>query len=144
MRIVRAPRQVGQNLVELTLALTLLLWLALGLLDFGRVMYIYAGLTNGAREGARYAALVAPTCPTQASVFAVVRAEQPNLFDNPDLTDVLPNVIVDCSEFDRRKVTVTYRFKPVTFFIAEALDNPDGSLRIPLTTRATMPVTPQS
>jgi Flp pilus assembly protein TadG len=144
----RARRQAGQNLVELALGMTVLLWVVLGVLDFGRVMYIYTGLTSGAREGARYAALLSTTQCTAAmtDIKAVVRAEQTNLFTNTDLTDTTgtyqPVITIDCAQADRRTVTVKYWFKPVTFFIADALDSPNGSRRIPLTTWATMPLTP--
>jgi Flp pilus assembly protein TadG len=42
--------------------MTVLLWLAMGTLDFGRVFYTYVGLNNAAREGAHMAASVQITC----------------------------------------------------------------------------------
>jgi hypothetical protein len=45
----------GQALVEFALVLPLFLLLVLGVVDFGRGIFIYAGMSNGAREGARYA-----------------------------------------------------------------------------------------
>ncbi len=47
----------GQAIVELSLALTVLLILGLGLIDAGRVLSAYVTVTNASREGARVAAL---------------------------------------------------------------------------------------
>ena len=46
----------GQAAVELSLLLPVLLLLAFGLLDLGRVFYYQEAITNAAREGARYGA----------------------------------------------------------------------------------------
>ena len=48
-------RSRGQALVEIALALPVFLLLVLGLFDIGRGVFIYVGLTNAAREGARLA-----------------------------------------------------------------------------------------
>ncbi len=45
----------GQGLVEFALILPLLLLLIMGILDFGRMLFIYANLFNAAREASRYA-----------------------------------------------------------------------------------------
>ncbi len=45
----------GQGLVEFALILPLLLLLIFGILDFGRMLFIYANLFNAAREASRYA-----------------------------------------------------------------------------------------
>ncbi len=45
----------GQGLVEFALILPLLLLLIVGILDFGRMLFIYANLFNAAREASRYA-----------------------------------------------------------------------------------------
>lgn len=134
----RAHRQRGQNLVELALLLPILLWFCLGLVDFGRVFYTQIGLTNAAREGARYAAARAPTC-NESLIDAKALAEQPGV----GLTAGM--IIVDCSQVDRRTVRITFPFEPITPFVANALGKtyPDGSIKIPLTTWATMPVTGQ-
>lgn len=51
----RGRRSRGQALVEIALALPVFLLLVLGLFDVGRGVFMYAGLTNAAREGARLA-----------------------------------------------------------------------------------------
>ena len=48
-------RARGQALVEIALALPVFLLLLFGLFDIGRLVFIYVGLTNSAREGARLA-----------------------------------------------------------------------------------------
>jgi Flp pilus assembly protein TadG len=51
----RSRRQRGQGLVEIALVLPVFLLIVLGTIDFGRAIYIYSVMSNGAREGARYA-----------------------------------------------------------------------------------------
>lgn len=46
-------RQKGQSMVEFALVLPLVLFLALGIADFGRAFFTLATLSNAAREGAR-------------------------------------------------------------------------------------------
>jgi hypothetical protein len=47
----------GQGLVEFAFVLPVLLLVVLGVIDFSRVMVIYAGTSNGAREAVRYGAV---------------------------------------------------------------------------------------
>lgn len=53
----RSPREGrrGQSLVEFALVLPILLILLLGILDFGRAIFAYNSVSNGARSGARVA-----------------------------------------------------------------------------------------
>jgi Flp pilus assembly protein TadG len=51
----------GQSLVELAVALPLLLFLVLGLVDFGRGIFYWLDATHVANEGARLAAVAGPT-----------------------------------------------------------------------------------
>ena len=48
------PWQSGHSLVELALVMPVLLLLAFGAGDFGRVFYVALGLNNAARAGAQY------------------------------------------------------------------------------------------
>ena len=48
-------RARGQALAEITIVLPVFLLIVLATVDFGRAIYYYAVLANGAREGARYA-----------------------------------------------------------------------------------------
>jgi TadE-like protein len=141
----RARRQQAQAVVELAIAMTVLLWFAVGTLDFGRVFYTYIGLTNAAREGARGMTRLAPadadptthvcTSAAVSSARAVVRAAEQGFFPAAVPDSVIG---VDCSIVDRRTVTIiNYPFQPLTPFIARVLG--DGSL-IHLSTSATLPV----
>ena len=78
---IKAGRERGGTLVEAAITLTLLFLFILGILEFGRAFNIYQILTNGAREGARFAvapcSFTATTCtpgvlPTTAQVQAQV------------------------------------------------------------------------
>lgn len=50
--------QPAQTLIEFALLLPLLLLIVFFILDFGRAVYYYSALFNGAREGARYGTTV--------------------------------------------------------------------------------------
>src|SRR5215472_1732496 len=121
-------RTPAQAVVELAIILPVLLWFALGTLDFGRVFYTYLGLTNSAREGARRATLLAPACDSTvvSTVTATVEAEQPGLFAAPG-----PHMVINlnCSSSERRTVSINgYSFQPVTPFIGQALGDPSGTV----------------
>ena len=47
-------RDQGQALVEFALVVTLLFMLLFGIIDFSRLFFAYATMSNGVREGARY------------------------------------------------------------------------------------------
>ena len=49
--------EVGQALVEFALVMTALILILLGLFEFGRAVEAYTEISNGAREGARYASV---------------------------------------------------------------------------------------
>ncbi len=53
--------EVGQSLVELSIGMILLLIMAMGLLDLGRMYYTYVALTDAAGEAALYLS-VQPGC----------------------------------------------------------------------------------
>ena len=44
----------GQGLVEFALILPILLLVLIGMLEFGRILFIYVNVSNAAREGVRY------------------------------------------------------------------------------------------
>jgi Flp pilus assembly protein TadG len=53
----------GQGLVEFALVLPILLFLVMGIFDFGRVMFAYASMSNSLRDAVRYAELYGETSP---------------------------------------------------------------------------------
>ena len=135
---------LGQNTVELALAMGLMLTVLLGMIDFGRAFYVQVGLTNAAREGARCATLGqsgtlcdnVPNC-NASNIQAWVRAEQPFL-DIPVST-----IGVDCSQADRRSVSITNYLLPLANPFLDPLVG-DGSGNLRLSTWATMPYTSPS
>lgn len=54
-RRIRSRRSRGQALVEFALVFPIALLVLFGVFDVGRLVFMYTGLTNGAREGARLA-----------------------------------------------------------------------------------------
>ena len=54
----------GSSLVEFALALTILLTLMFGIIDFSRAMYAYHFISNAAREASRYAGVRGSTFAT--------------------------------------------------------------------------------
>ncbi len=46
----------GQGMVEFALTLPLLLFLVVGVIEFGRLLFFYSAITTGTREAARYGA----------------------------------------------------------------------------------------
>ncbi|MBN2392122.1 MAG: pilus assembly protein [Anaerolineae bacterium] len=58
--MMKRKKQKGQGLVEFALILPVMLLVIVGTMEFGRIFLIYATVSNGAREGARYG-MVSPT-----------------------------------------------------------------------------------
>lgn len=58
----RAHAQRGSALVEFAIASTLALTLIFGIVDFGRALYTYHLVSNGARAGSRYAMVRGSAC----------------------------------------------------------------------------------
>lgn len=50
----RTVREGGQTLVEFSMVIGFLLLLLFGIIDFSRLFFAYATMSNGVREGARY------------------------------------------------------------------------------------------
>ena len=50
----RTKHESGQSLLEFALVIGFLLLLVFGIIDFSRVFFGYATMSNGVREGARY------------------------------------------------------------------------------------------
>lgn len=51
----RARNEQGQATLEFALVISFLLLLLFGIIDFSRIFFAYATMSNGVREGARYA-----------------------------------------------------------------------------------------
>ncbi len=105
----------GQSLVEFGLMLPILVLLVLGAIDFGRVFFAYVSVTNGARNGADYAAFhCSPSCDEDGIRNAVVA----DTSDLPNASPTNPAVTVTTDGWfgpDHRRVdvTVTYTFSTI-------------------------------
>jgi len=69
----RAEPQRSQGIVEFSLIAPILIVLLFGIVDFGRLIYVYATLNQAANEGARTAVRDSPLLPTNADVQTSVR-----------------------------------------------------------------------
>ena len=100
----------AQALVEFALALPVLLLLMLGVFDAGRVAVAAGSLANGAREGARTAAVLYPAEGWESEAAARARSAMSGL----DLS--LLNVAVTSetsSGATHVKLQTTYTFRPI-------------------------------
>ena len=119
-RRVRSERR-GQALVEFALAITVFLFLMMAIVDFGRGIYMYNGVSQAAREIARTTS-VHPGAPLGASTnagdtLAVQRRLVPALED-PTFscisTETFSVVSRACVPGDLVRVEVTAQFEPLT------------------------------
>jgi Flp pilus assembly protein TadG len=106
MIVKRSKPQAGQNLVEFSLVVTLLLIFIFVIIDLGRITYYYSVLHNAAREGARYG-IVHPTDLAGAQKYA----EDFALGLNPDELSVTPSIQ---DGGDSIQIVAEYIFRPVT------------------------------
>ncbi len=54
----RTRKELAQTMVEFALVFPVLLLITYGIMEFGRMLFIYSVVTNSAREGSRYGAAV--------------------------------------------------------------------------------------
>jgi Flp pilus assembly protein TadG len=94
----------GQALVEFALAVPLFVLLAVGFIDFSRLLFTYVSLTHGARELARVAAI---TSAPSASVVAAFNDYTVFGGDANPLTDRLTITVANqsCASDQRRGLT---------------------------------------
>ncbi len=69
----RRNPQRSQAIVEFSLIAPILIVLLFGVIDFGRLIYVYATLNQAANEGARVAVRDSPLLPTDLDVQTAVR-----------------------------------------------------------------------
>lgn len=102
----------GQAIVEFALILPMFLFIVFGAIDFGRVIYTYAQMTNGVREGARFAMIQCGKSDAVPNTKALVRQKTPgvglsdaNLGVSYSGSCLPPSNYVD--------VTATYQFRVI-------------------------------
>jgi Flp pilus assembly protein TadG len=118
----RRQRGRGQALVEFALVLPIFLMLLLGVFDLGRMIYMYNGVAEAARELARVTS-VHPGTPgalgstsNTAAVLAAQKALIPDL-GNPVFTcvDIDGSAVTDtCVAGMQVKVVIQAPYRPVT------------------------------
>jgi Flp pilus assembly protein TadG len=115
-----AAARRGTANVEFAMILSLLLFLVLGAVDFGRFATRYIAVTNGARAGAGYAAMNPYTAATEATWSPKLRAavvdEMQSMFNsqfgNADLQVNYARTQLASSRW-RIRVTVSFPFQTV-------------------------------
>ncbi len=122
----------GQSLVELALTITFLLILLAGVIDLGRLMFVFIELRDAAEEGAIYGAL----SPTDTSgIIQHVRdyANTPVDLSDTGLVSVSVSTIGGACAGNSVEVTVTYTFTLTTPFLGTII----GSQTVPISSEAT-------
>jgi Flp pilus assembly protein TadG len=104
-------RQRGQALIEMAVVVTLLFFLVMGIIEFGRAFMITNMITHGARDGARFGATLEPSlrdnigCFTADGTDAIVDHVNEQL-DNVGVTTADVDVNQCCDDNDIATVTV--------------------------------------
>lgn len=139
-RAICRGHSAGQAVLELALILPILLVLFLGIIDFGRGIYLYNTVSNAAREGARVGIV------NQSAAAAAARAaeEGTGLALSPAPVACLSGVSGVCVSFPSRVdttspthsttdavVSVWYRYTPITPIIGNII----GSIMLTSTTQ---------
>jgi len=99
----------GQSLVEFALVLPVLLLLALGTIDYGRVYFDYISVTNAARNGAVYASTGPDAAADTESIRSAVIEELGE--DKADDATVQTATGPDAAGNQYATVTVQYTFR---------------------------------
>jgi len=109
-----AEKHPGQSLIELALILPVLMFILVGIVDFGRVFNAYIIITNVAREGARYGAMHPDEDDIKDYVINEAAGSGISIEDD-DVEVEFPNGTLDPGNPIR--VTVTYDFPLITEFL---------------------------
>jgi Flp pilus assembly protein TadG len=113
-------REPGQAVVEFALAITVFLVILMGIVDLGRGIYMYNGVSQAAREIARVTSVHPGTTlgnsPETAEVIAIQKRLIPNLQD-PTFTcvDIDGSAIAtSCVAGNQVKVVIVAPYSPIT------------------------------
>jgi Flp pilus assembly protein TadG len=118
----KAPRREarGQALVEFSLTLLVFLMLLMAVVDMGRAIYMYNGVSQAAREIARVTSVhPGSTLGTDTATTTVVNTQKRLIpfLGNPTFScvDVDGSAItITCRSGDQVKVTIVAPFTPIT------------------------------
>lgn len=103
-----ARRTSGQELVELSILLPLLLLIAFGVLDLGRLFHAAITITNAAREGARYGTFRPSDI---GGIIGAAQAESQNSGINLAASTIVVTCPSGCARGQPIRVTVRYDFQ---------------------------------
>lgn len=125
--------ELGQDLIEYAITLPLFMLIIFGILDFGRGIFYFSAMYQGARDGARYGS-VHPEAP-----YEEIEAQVEHWLIGLDPT--LWVIDTSCSTGVTSCVNVKYTFRAVTPFIGNLLTDENGiDGQLTLSTRSTMPL----
>ena len=115
-RVVRFVRdERGAALVEFAMISVVLMILIFGIIDFGRALYTKNSLTNAAREGGRYAAvLLAPEANTSAIQDTVIAHMSPLGGASLTRDEVVVSFNAVGGKVQSITTTINYPFEPIT------------------------------
>lgn len=118
----------GQTLVEMALVLPIILFVLMGIVEFGRIFNTYLLLTNASREGVRVAAVGGTDADAENSVRNTTVV----------LNQALLHIAIDPDETERSRglpvtVTVSYNLELICPLVNVVLPNP-----FPLSSQTTM------
>lgn len=101
----------GQGLLETALVMPLMILIMVGILDLGRVVFIYTMLGAAAQEGARAGTVTENFTSIEGAVRARIHAvDQGEVFISIDRTE------------EYAEVEITYTFTPITPMVTALLD----------------------
>jgi Flp pilus assembly protein TadG len=113
------PRRRAAAAAELALLLPLLVTIALGCVDFGRIFYMNIAVANAARVGAGVASFSPVSAGSWTNWENAIRAAvteelaQQTGFDPDRLTVATPVITTEGAGFSRVRVQVRYRFSMI-------------------------------
>lgn len=90
LQVYKKKNEEGQSLIEFAISLTLLLIMLAGIVDIGRIFFVYITIREAAQEGAAFASV----CPANAAVETRVRTSSSWPID---LSTNNPNVTVNAT-----------------------------------------------
>ena len=109
----------GAAMVEFAIIAPLLFLLIFGIIDFGRVFFLYNNLTNAAREGARLGAVLDPTTQTVSQRSNTIRTAVKARINSPAAVVAACSVAVSFPGVSPGQTAlvkiIAFPFQPVTF-----------------------------
>jgi Flp pilus assembly protein TadG len=92
----RAPKQRGQAMIELAIALPILLLLTIGVIEFGRVAYYSIEVSDAARAGAQYGSQSLADAANTANITQAALNDAPDIAANLALNNPPPGQSCVC------------------------------------------------